>query len=122
MTEALSILIVDDNPFMATSLADVLELKGFTVHTANSGKKALSILQDHPVDLLLTDVIMPEMNGLELFRATRQTHPKIVTWFMTAYAADELIQQGLQEGIKTVLNKPLDIDLLFTILNATQKL
>lgn len=122
MSETLSILVVDDNPSMTVSLSDVLTLKGFTVHLATSGKKALAILQEHPVDVLLTDVIMPEMNGLELYRATRESHPNLVTWFMTAYAADNLIQQGLKEGIKTVLNKPLDMDLLILFLNATTKI
>ena len=122
MSELLSILVVDDNPAMAMSLADVLMLKGFAVQTASSGEKALAILREHPVDVLITDVIMPEMNGLELFRATRQAYPRLITWFMTAYAADDLIQQGLKEGIKTVLNKPLDMDLLILFLNATNKI
>lgn len=107
---------------MAISLADVLKLKGFTVQTASSGKKALAILKEYPVDVLITDVIMPEMNGLELYRATREAYPRLTTWFMTAYAADDLIQQGLKEGIKTVMNKPLDMDLLILFLNATSKI
>jgi len=122
MNESLSILVVDDNPAMAISLADVLKLKGFSVQTASSGEKALAILREQPVDVLITDVIMPEMNGLELFQATREAYPSLITWFMTAYAADELIQQGLKEGIKTVLNKPLDMDLLILFLNATKKI
>jgi len=121
MNGTLSILIVDDNPAMVTSLADVLILKGFEVRTASTAKKALAILQDHPVDVLITDVIMPESNGLELFRAARDVYPELITWFMTAYAADDLIQQGLKEGIKTVLNKPLDMDLLILFLNAIKK-
>src|SRR5512140_2017190 len=105
MLASLSVLIVDDNASMALSLSDVLETRGYQVYTANSGAAALVILRDHPVQVLLTDVIMPDMNGVELYRATRQTRPDLVTIFMTAYAADELIQQGLQEGIKTVLPK-----------------
>jgi len=122
MAESLSILVVDDNPAMTVSLADVLKLKGYEVLTAPSGEKALAILQEFPVDVLITDVIMPGMNGLELFRATRKTHPNLITWFMTAYAADDLIQQGFREGIKTILNKPLDMDLLILFLNATSKI
>ena len=118
MDNTLSVLIVDDNPSAAISLADVLEAKGFTTFTAISGKRALTILEEQSVDLLLTDVIMPEMNGLELYRLTKEKHFKVDTWFMTAYAADELIQQGMQEGIRTVLNKPLDMDLLFSFLNS----
>jgi CheY-like chemotaxis protein len=122
MNDSLSILIVDDNPAMAISLTDVLEFKGFQVHLANSGKNALVILQEHPVDIMLTDVIMPEMNGLELYRETRKTHPRLLTWFMTAYAADALISQGLKEGIKTVFNKPIDMELLLLFLNASRNM
>jgi YesN/AraC family two-component response regulator len=71
--------------------------------------------------VLLTDVIMPGMNGVELFRATRKSHPQLITIFMTAYAADDLIQQGMQEGIKTVLNKPVDMDFLMNLLSSTRR-
>jgi YesN/AraC family two-component response regulator len=70
------------------------------------------------VDVLLTDVKMPNMDGLALYRAARKDHPHLVTIFMTAYAADDLIQRGMAEGIKTVLNKPLDMDLLLMMFSA----
>jgi CheY-like chemotaxis protein len=103
---------------MATSLADVLEVKGFQVRATSSGNEALEFLAANPVDVLLTDVKMQEMDGLALFRAARKKYPRLVTIFMTAYAADDLIQQGMAEGIKTVLNKPLDMDLLIMLFSA----
>ena len=112
-----SVLIVDDNPSMASALADILVIKGFETYLVASGAAALQVLQDHPVDILLTDVIMPEMNGVELYRKTRQDYPQLITILMTAYAADELIQQGMAEGIKTVLTKPIDIDFLILLLS-----
>ena len=118
MTKRLSILLVDDNPSIAIALTDVLELKDFTVHLADSGKKALALLKVHPVDVMITDVIMTEMNGLELYQATKKIYPKLITMFMTAYAAEDLIQQGLKEGIKTVLNKPVDMDFLILLLKS----
>jgi CheY-like chemotaxis protein len=122
MSEPLSILIVDDIPTMARSLADVLELKGYIVHVAYSGEGALAILQEHRVDILLTDVLMPEMNGVELYRATRKIYPKMTTWFMSAYAADDLITEGMKAGIRTVFNKPLDMELLFLFFRAASNL
>ena len=122
MLASLSVLIVDDNASMARSLTDVLEARGYQVYSATSGIAALAILRDHPVHVLLTDVIMPDMNGVELYRATRQTQPGLVTIFMTAYAADDLIQQGLREGIKTVLTKPVDMDFLLYLLSATRSI
>jgi CheY-like chemotaxis protein len=122
MSASLSILIVDDNPSMASALADVLDVKGFEVHAAYSGAEALEILQVHPVDILLTDVIMPDMDGVTLYRATRKTHPRLTTILMTAYAADDLIQKGMAEGIKTVLSKPVDINFLLTLFSAYKKI
>ena len=116
-----SVLIVDDNPSMASALADILVIKGFATYLVSSGAAALKILHDHPIDILLTDVIMPEMNGVELYRQTRQDSPQLITILMTAYAADELIQQGMAEGIKTVLTKPIDIDFLIMLLTTYRK-
>lgn len=122
MPASLSILIVDDDPSMAVTLADVLQVKGFDVRTAPSGGAALKVLQRAPVDVLLTDVRMADMDGLALYRQARKSHPGITTILMTAYAADEIIQQGMSEGIKTVLTKPIDINFLLTLLNAIQKI
>ena len=122
MSESIHILVVDDNPAMADSLADILEVKGFSVHAAASAAQALESLAEGPVDILLTDVKMPQMNGLELYRATRKTHPRLITIFMTAYAADDLIQQGMVEGVKTVLTKPLDINFLLLLFSAEKRI
>ena len=122
MSESFSILVVDDDPSMANTLTDILVVKGFEVHAAYCGAEALQILQEHPVDIMLTDVRMPDMNGVELYRATRKTHPNLRTFLMTAYAADEIIQKGMAEGIKTVFNKPMDINLLVSIFSACRRL
>ena len=75
MSEPFSILVVDDNPPSVETLAAVLDARGFIVHTATSGTKALEILRDYQVDILLTDVKMPDMNGVELFRETKKSRP-----------------------------------------------
>jgi DNA-binding response OmpR family regulator len=118
MSDPISILVVDDNPSMTDTLEDILDTKGFEVHVAYSGMEALALLRAHKVDIMLTDVKMPDMNGVELYLETRKTHPTITTFLMTAYAADDLIQRGMKAGIKTVLNKPLDIDLLIAMFSA----
>ncbi len=118
MSEPTAILVVDDHPSVAITLADILEAKGFKVYSALSGAEALKILGEHTIDILLTDVRMPDMDGVKLNREVRKTHPNLTTYLMTAYAADELIQQGMKEGIKTVLSKPLDIDLIVALFMA----
>jgi CheY-like chemotaxis protein len=121
MNETMSILVVDDNLAMADTLVDILDAKGYVVHAAAGGAEALKILQKQPIDILLTDVKMPEMNGLELYRETRKPYPNLITIFMTAYAADELIQQGMAEGVKTVLTKPVEINFLLLLFSAYKK-
>jgi CheY-like chemotaxis protein len=121
MKDTAAILVVDDNPSMAKTLTDILELKGFCVHAAHSGVQALEVLQNQAIDILLTDVRMPEMDGVTLYRKARKIRPNLTTIFMTAYAADEIIQQGLAEGIKAVLTKPLDIDFLVSLLSVVKR-
>jgi CheY-like chemotaxis protein len=118
MSEHTAILVVDDHPSVAITLGDILEAKGFKVYSAVSGTDALKILGEHPIDILLTDVKMPDMDGVKLNREVRKSYPNVTTYLMTAYAADELIQQGMKEGIKTVLSKPLDIDLIVALFTA----
>jgi two-component system, NtrC family, response regulator HydG len=120
MSTTFSVLIVDDDPSNVNVLADILSIKGFLVFKATSGAEALKILCDHPINILLTDVRMPEMNGVELYLETKKTHHQLTTILMTAYAADNIIQNGLANGINTVLNKPMDIDLLLSLLYANK--
>jgi two-component system, NtrC family, response regulator HydG len=121
MIDSVYVLVVDDNLSNVRTLTDILDVKGFEVQSAESGAEALEVLREHPVDILLTDVKMPGMNGLELFRETRKLNPGLITIFMTAYSADELIQQGMAEGVKTVLDKPLEINFMLHLFSAYKK-
>jgi CheY-like chemotaxis protein len=121
MSEPFAILVVDDNPPMVESLAEVLKVKGFAVYTALCGAEALKVLEAHPVQIMLTDVRMPDMSGVQLYRKTRQNYPRLITILMTAYSADDIIQKGMMEGIKTVLTKPLKMDFLITLLSAYKR-
>lgn len=96
----------------------MVTIKGYSVHAAYSGAEALDILESQTVDIMLTDVRMPEMNGVELYLESRRTHPDLPTFLMTAYATDNIIQEGLAEGIKTVLAKLLDIDILLALFSS----
>lgn len=121
MTEQTAILVVDDNPPMANTLADILSMKGYDARVAYSGAEALDVLRTQKIHVMLTDVVMPDMNGVELYRETKRISPKLITFLMTAYAADDVIQEGLAEGIRTVLTKPVDINLLLSLLSAVEQ-
>lgn len=104
------ILVVDDDPIMVRLLSMMLEMKGYGVLGATSGAEALAILRDQPIKLMLTDYSMPEMNGVELIRETRKTHPELLIYIVTAYSSDYLGRYGLVEGVQKVLSKPLEIE------------
>jgi CheY-like chemotaxis protein len=120
MNALTTILVVDDNPPMAKTLQDILVIKGYAAYIAFSGAEALEVLQSQKIDILLTDVIMPEMNGVALYRKAMEIHPHLIGFLMSAYSNDDIIRQGLAEGIKTILPKPLDINLFLSMVSAVE--
>ncbi len=118
MKPSLCVLVVDDDRLMTRTLADILALTGHEVVEAWSGRQALECVQTQDFDCVLTDVLMPGMDGVEFHRQVRQQRPGLPVVLMTAYAADELIRQGLEDGVVGALDKPLDIAHLLGFLAA----
>lgn len=121
MSDKTVILVVDDNPHMAQTLADILSVMGYEVYAAYSGVEALGIFKTAKIHIMLTDVIMPDMDGVTLYRVAKKIQPEVIAFLMTAYAADDLIQQGIAEGINTVLTKPVDINLFLNLVTAVEQ-
>ena len=109
MDQKLNILIVDDDQRMTHTLADILSMTGHKTVEANSGAQALELARTQAFDCVLTDVRMPGMNGVELHCQLHQSQPGLPVILMTAYASDEIISKGLDEGVVGVFDKPLDI-------------
>jgi CheY-like chemotaxis protein len=125
MNNILHILLVDDDHRMTHTLADILALAGHKTTQAASGKQALELARTTKFDCVLTDIKMPDMNGVELNDALRQEQPDLPIVLMTAYTSDELVNRGLQMGVAGVLEKPLDLQLLlqfFSSLKRTQSI
>lgn len=104
------VLVVDDEGSVLFTLAANLELEGFEVTSAPSGARALTLLEEQVFDLVLTDIRMPGMNGVELFRRVRAREPGMPVVLMTAYAVEGLVEDALGEGAFAVLPKPFAID------------
>ena len=104
------VLLVDDEESLRITLAANLELEGFEVVEASSGEEALVMAQGRTFDIVLTDIRMPGMNGVELFRRLKTTHPQLPVVLMTAFATEELVDDGLRNGAFTLLSKPFDLD------------
>ncbi len=104
------VLLVDDEGSLLLTLAANLELEGFEVTLADSGEKALDIVSRQEIDLVLTDIRMPGMSGVELFHRIRGLRPEMPVVLMTAFALEELVDQALSRGAFTVLPKPFSIE------------
>ena len=121
MNSILTVLIVDDDKRMTRTLADILNLSGFKAVEAASAQDALKLLDTHTIDCVLTDVRMPDMTGVEFHRRLRSSYPGLPVLLMTAFASDEVIQQGLDDGVVGVLDKPLDISYLLGFFGSLAK-
>jgi DNA-binding NtrC family response regulator len=110
------VLLVDDEESLSCTLQANLELDGFEVDVAASGSAALALLEQKTYDLMLSDIRMPGMNGVDLFRAVRRKHPELPVVLMTAFALEGLVKQAINEGVFTVFPKPFDITHLETVL------
>lgn len=116
MNEGLRVLVVDDDRQMAKTLADVLNLQGFEAEAACSGNGALEMLEEDRFDCVITDVKMPDVNGVDLLRAIKSMRPHLPVVLMTAHPPGDLLHDGLREGAIASFVKPLDLNLLVSFL------
>jgi CheY-like chemotaxis protein len=117
-----NVLIVDDKPSMRATLSSHLELAGYTIETAPDGQVAMEILRQREFELVLSDIRMPNMGGLELLRAARQLAPETEVIIVTAYADLRLAVQCLRAGAFDLLQKPVNAyDLLATVSRALER-
>ena len=109
-TNRVEILVVEDSPTQAEQLKYILEKRGFKVSIASNGKEALASLRSHKPDIVITDIVMPEMNGYELCRQTRKDldlHDMPVV-LVTALTDPTEVVKGLEAGANTFITKPYD--------------
>lgn len=114
------VLVVDDNADLLNTLALILKRKGYLVDTAEDGLVAVEKFKTHCFDVVLMDIVMPRMNGVEAFRRMRELNPGARIILMTAYYEEEQIKSALAEGAYRALNKPMDVpQLIHTVGEAT---
>jgi len=115
-----SLLLVDDDNSFIESVRDGLLalLKDFQVEIAANGLHAVDVLQHHPIDLVITDVKMPEMDGFELMAFMSREFPAIPIIVITAYGSLEVERRLEQFGSFQYLEKPLDLEILVKKINA----
>jgi CheY-like chemotaxis protein len=113
--KGLRILVVDDDPAVCESLRELLEEEYCTVQTTSSGTEAIAYLEHHDVDLVLSDVVMPDMDGYQVYQTIKSRSPQLPVVLMTAfnYDKDHIIKRSCLEGLQGVIfKKPVNPILL----------
>src|SRR5258705_1330050 len=107
-----NLLIVDDEMGMRQFLTHMFRREGHTVRVAENGRQAMTMLHESPADVLLSDVRMPDMGGIDLLRAAREFQPEVEVIMMTAFANVETAREAFLLGAYDFVQKPFDNDLL----------
>lgn len=117
-----TLLLVDDEPNILSTLRRLFRPQGYTVLTAESGQTALTILEQHPIDLIISDMRMPVMSGAELLGAIAQRWPETIRILLTGYADIQSTVTAINKGgIYKYISKPWeDNDLLLTVSRALE--
>ncbi|HON19647.1 MAG TPA: response regulator [Salinivirgaceae bacterium] len=110
------ILVAEDEEVNMIFFQEVLEETGVEILQAEDGAQALEIARKEDIDLVLMDIKMPVMNGLDATRAIKSIKPQLPIVAQTAYALDEEKQKCFQAGCDDYISKPIDTIRLFTIL------
>lgn len=116
------VLLVDDEAEFLETLIKRLRKRNMSVEAVPSGEEALSYLQNHPVDVVVLDVRMPGMDGIQTLNAIKTSYPLVEVIMLTGHANVEVAVRGMDLGAFDYLMKPMDIDeLVYKIEDAYKK-
>ena len=113
----IQLLLVDDEERFLSTTKILLEKRGVATFTATNGVDALKIMSEHRVDVVILDVKMPGIDGVEVLRKTKQKHPLVEVIMLTGHASVESAVEGLKLGAFDYVKKPCDISDLITKVN-----
>ncbi len=102
------LLIVDDDPDLRSTLILEFKKRGCTIFEAGSGHEAIDVIRNHAIDLVLSDVRMPNGNGVELLENIRKIHPKIPAVLLLTGFADLTQEEAIRKGASDLIEKPID--------------
>ncbi len=103
----INILVVDDEPLVRRSLSEFLTLEGYSVTTASNGKEALEQLKNSVPDIVISDMKMPEMDGVTLLRKLKKEYPQVNVIIMTGYGSIESAVETMKDGAYDYITKPI---------------
>lgn len=121
MSQQPSLLVVDDELLIRDLLYDFFTGQGWSIAVAENGEKALQVMKNKPIDIVLTDVRMPEMDGMTLVSELRQHHPEIPVVIMTGFPSVDSAVGALRNRVFDYIIKPFNINQLYKTLEAAVK-
>jgi len=107
--EKLKMMLVDDEERFLSTTKKLLSRKGYEVFTASSGSEALDMLRTHNIHVVILDVKMPGMDGIETLKTIKRTYPLVEVIMLTGHATVESAVEGLKSGATDYLMKPTDV-------------
>lgn len=113
-----NILLVEDDASLSTVLADYLQSKGYTVETAINGKEAWELILIKHYDLIVSDIMMPRMNGFELLKLIRAQYPALPVLMLSAKNDRDDIMRAYDLGCDDYITKPFSMDILICKIKA----
>ena len=118
----MKILVVDDEaPIRDVIRKGLLQMGGYNVEVAQNGLEAIEKIEKDVFDLVLTDLKMPEMNGLELLKTIKGIRPEVMVILMTAYGSIETAVEAMKIGANDYITKPIDLNELLIHISKVQK-
>ncbi len=107
---AIKVLLVDDEKEFTRLLSERLTIRGFSVSTASSGAEAISKFKENSIDVIIMDVLMPGINGIETFNELKKTQSFPCVIMLTGHAELDTAMGGMETGVYDYLIKPVDIE------------
>jgi len=116
MQDQFNILVVDDEPGIRITLAGILENEGYNVIVAEDGYQGIIAAEKTIFKIAFIDMRMPGINGIETFKKIKKISPDTIIFFMTAFLAEDTLNEAAKLETQAILYKPLDLDLILKIL------
>jgi DNA-binding NtrC family response regulator len=115
MKNSVRVVVVDDEPLMRVTIQDALVAEGYEVSIAETGEKGVTLIKDRPADILITDLKLPDTDGIQVLREAKSLNPATQVILITAYGTIDSAVTAMKEGASDYLTKPFSMDELLII-------
>ena len=109
-------LLVDDDEFIRNSLELAFKTKGCALHVADSAEAGLQAIKDEQFDIIISDLRLPGINGLEFLKLTSVAQPQAIRFLITAYRDDHIFSEAVRLGVNEFIEKPFAVKVLINLL------